>query len=128
MAKNFLLLILLFNLSKASTEFIFSYKLCTQNSQVTNEQFYISKAMVLSNKATQKVCILPKKDATLTTLKYLKQHKYKLLECFKKSSILLNSNSTNFLHDSYSQITIRTIPIRFTVKFNNGFGIIGTFK
>ncbi len=84
--------------------------------------------MVLSNKSTKKICSLPKKTENISTLKYLKKYKYKLLECFKKNSVFVNSSYTNLLHKSYSQITIKSEPIRFTVKFNNGFGIISTFK
>ena len=129
MEKNLLLLICTVIFLNADTEFILSYKLRTQNSYVINESFYISKAMTLTNKPTYKICKLPKrKDNNITTLKYLKRYRYRRLECFKQKKVYINYKDTNKLHKSYSQTTLRYEPIRFTVKFNDGFGIIYTFK
>ncbi len=129
MEKNFLLLICITIFLKADAEFIISYKLRTQNSYVANESFYISKAMVSTIKPTKKICTLPrKKDKHLSILKYLQKHKYKLLQCFKHKKVFVNYNDINKLDKSHSQTTLRYEPIRFTVKFNNGFGIISTFK
>ena len=129
MAKNFLLLICIVIFLKADAEFILSYKLCTQNSYVINESFYISKAMVSTIKPTNEICTLPrKKDKQLSILKYLQKYKYKLLQCFKHKKVFVNYNDINKLDKSHSQTTLRYEPIRFTVKFNNGFGIISTFE
>ncbi len=83
--------------------------------------------MSLTNKPTKVVCKLPKKRKNAKMIEYLKRYRYKLLKCFKKKRVFVNSSSLNTIKNSYSQTTIKTEPIRFTVKFNNGFGIISTF-
>jgi len=116
-------------LLQADAEFIFSYKLCVENAQAVNEQIYISRAMTITNAQKKFVCKINQKlKKNETILKYLRNNKQSLLKCFQKNTKYINSFYEGNLKNSYSQITIKTAPIRFTVKFNNDFAIIDTFK
>ncbi len=128
MAKNFFLLILLVFALKADTEFIFSYRLCVENAQAVDEELYVSRAMTQTNLPKKVVCKIKKKlKKNETILEFLKNNKLSLLKCFQKRTRYVNSYSINSLNHEYSQITVKTLPIRFTVKFNNDFAIISTF-
>ncbi len=114
---------------KADTEFIFSHKLCVENAKVQSEQIYISKAMVLSKSIPQKVCTFAddRRDGE-KNINFLRRKKKTLLKCFQGSPKIVYSYSKNYINSSYSQIILKTLPIRFTVKFNNHFAIIKTYK
>ncbi len=113
---------------KADAEFIFSYKLCVENAQAIDEKLYISRAMIQTGLPTKSICKIDKKlKENETVLQFLKNNKSSLLKCFQEKTRYINSYAENSLNHEYSQITVKTAPIRFTVKFNNGFAIINTF-
>ncbi len=130
MEKNFFLLIFLSFLSlQADTEFIFSHRLCVENAKVVSEEIYISRAMVEKNLPMQKICRI-KNDLRKNekVIYFLRRNKNKLLTCFQKNVHIVNFYQVDTLKGLYSQTVLKTVPLRFTVEFNNHFAIIKTFK
>jgi len=93
------------------------------------DDIYISKAMTLTKSKKKKLCIIKnKKRKREKIISYLRRNKNELIQCFQKKEKKINSFYENNNKNSYSYITIKTIPIRFTVNFNHDFAIISIFN
>ncbi len=130
MEKNLLLLIILAVLNiQADTEFIYSHKLRIENATVVGESIYISKAMTITNRSSKKECIIKDdRKKSEKTIDFLKRNSENLSKCFQKYPKIFNSYMEKHNNSIKEQITLKTIPVRFTVEFNNHFAIIKTFK
>ncbi len=96
---------------------------------VVCDDIYISKAMILTKSKTIKLCTIKKKKKKKEKIiSYLRRNKNELIQCFQKKEKKINSFYENNNQDSYSYITVKTIPIRFTVNFNHDFAIISIFN
>ena len=127
MARNFCLLIL--PLFAFCDEFIFWAWYSSQNQILKSKNINISQAMVLSHSLGDQICTIPHtKNATQTTLDFLKEHSNLLEDCFISSKIKVLEASKFGSKSSNLQTQITYVPIRFAVNFENNSTIISYIK
>ncbi|QCD53166.1 hypothetical protein [Campylobacter sp. RM16192] len=133
MARNFCILILFVINLFSSEEFILWAKFSTQNHKISYENFYISKAIVLTGLEDEFLCEIEEiKDKSQDALGYLNLHREKLFECFISHKFKVQDHQK--IYQTPKGINIHTttdltlLPIRFTIKFKPNSAIIGVFN
>ena len=118
-----LLLFALLPLWGGSRWYYLSYRLHTENFLPVHEHLYLSKAMVVPQGKTERLCTFVTDAQNFES--FAKEKNRLLEECLFRQGVLVNSRERyRDLSDDGSHLLLRFPPLLLKVEFNDGLVII----